>query len=314
MNAIHAQYNPWSSIDLRQIRAFATVANARSFTKAGQQLNLTQSAVSHSVRAFEEQIGAPLFVRDPRSLRLTREGEALLQRCQRILSELELAHRDLSRFRRWDQASVKAGIATSLCALALPSVLREFRESFPSVDIRIVPGDSPDLLRALDTREIDLAITVHPSSPGIIPSGIRSSEVFRDEIGLVFSPLHPLANKSDLQLSDLVDQRFIVYGGRSLTRDMTRQWLEREVSPSDTPLELHSVEAMRELAMINFGMALLPAWSARRALSDGFLCYRPLPGRASIQRIWSAFFRESSALDLPESVFLGISRSVCKTL
>lgn len=313
MKSAHAPAVAWSNLDLRQIRAFAAVATTGSFTRAGALLNLTQSAISHSIRALEEHVGAPLFVRGGKAPTLTREGNVLHNRALKVLAELDGAQRDLSRLRNWDHALVRAGIASSLCALALPSVLREFRESFPAADIRIVPGDSPALLAALQRREIDLAITLRPDDTPC-GGGLVEKELFRDQLQLVFSPRHALAGARPMETQALASQRIILYGGKTVTGDLCRRWIESEVAPMEAPLELNSVEAMRELAIIHFGVALLPAWAVRREVADGLLMCADLPGATRLQRTWSIFTREGDEPDLPTSIFLGIFSNVCRSM
>ena len=314
MSATHCPPDPLGLFDLRQLRAFAEVAATGSFTKAAQGLHLTQSAISHSIRAFEDRLECRLFVRQAKRLQLTREGETLLKRVQRVLVELERAQHDLMRLRGWDQATVRLGIATSLCALALPSALREFRESFPTADARILPGDSSTLLAALEAREIELAITVCPTEGGSVPGGIRQQLVFEDEIGLVFSPLHPFAASSKIEERELGRARCIIYGGKTITGEMTRSWLDRRLLLTEASLELSSVEAMRQLTLINYGVSFLPEWTVRREVAEGSLQFRPLPGAERLKRKWVAFSRSEEELDLPASVLLALCQGVCQSL
>src|SRR5947207_1990871 len=128
-----------SPIDSRQLRAFVTLARTGSFTLAARELFLSQSAVSHSVRALEGDVGCRLFDRMGKKVLLTQAGEQLLQHAQKILGEMEAARVALKHLGKWGQGRLRIGASTTACQHILPSVLREFKAEFPQVNISIEP-------------------------------------------------------------------------------------------------------------------------------------------------------------------------------
>jgi molybdenum-dependent DNA-binding transcriptional regulator ModE len=132
--------------DLRQLRALLAVAEEGSFTLAARKLFVTQSAVSHSLRTLEEQLGCRLLDRTGKRVSVTTEGGILLRRCKRVVRELEEATRELDGLRRWGQTTIRVGAPHSLCHSMIPSVLREFRDCFPRCEPSVESGETPALL------------------------------------------------------------------------------------------------------------------------------------------------------------------------
>ena len=145
-------------IDSRQLRAFASLARTSSFTFAAKELNLTQSAISHSMKALEREIGCRLLDKMGKKVVLTEAGEALLVHVERILGEMALARAELGQLGKWGQSRLRLGASATACQHILPNVLREFRQSFPQCAISIEPGDTPEMIAALRDRRIDLAV------------------------------------------------------------------------------------------------------------------------------------------------------------
>src|SRR5215218_10344919 len=149
-------------IDSRQLRAFSILARTGSFTETAYEMHLTQSAISHSIRALEEDIGCRLLDRMGKTVVLTQAGEQLLVHAERVLQEMATARAELSHLGKWGSSRLRIGASTTACQHVLPTVLREFKESFPQCAISIQPGDTPENIDALRAHQIDLAVNLEP--------------------------------------------------------------------------------------------------------------------------------------------------------
>src|SRR5687767_2248230 len=127
-------------LDSRQLRAFSILARTGSFTKTAQELHLTQSAISHAMRALEEDMSCRLLDRMGKKVVLTQAGEQLLVHVERVLQEMAVARAEISRLGKWGSSRLRIGASSTACQYVLPSVLREFKESFPHCAISIQPG------------------------------------------------------------------------------------------------------------------------------------------------------------------------------
>src|SRR5215471_16009026 len=118
-------------LDSRQIRAFSVLARTGSFTQTARELHLTQSGISHSMKALERETGCRLLDRLGKKVVLTQAGEQLLHHANKILLEMENAQESLTHLGKWGRGRLRIGASTTACQHVIPSVLREFKESFP---------------------------------------------------------------------------------------------------------------------------------------------------------------------------------------
>ncbi len=295
-------------IDTRQLRAFAALAETRSFTAAAQKLFVTQSAVSHSIKALEQSLDCRLFDRAGRSVALTEQGRILARRSGRIFREMELAMTELTVSGSWGAGCVRIGATMTMCQYLLPPVLREFQLSFPQCEIRIEPGDTESILPLLEDGEIDLVVGLR--LPKV--TGYNYRKLFEDELSLVVSPSHPWAAKERLTREDIETQRFIVYGRSSYTFQLIARYFEKEGVTLRSPLELGSMEAIKELAKIGFGVGVVAPWVAASEFAQQTLVHRKIK-KHRITREWGVYFSRGKTLTLAEETFAGICETVAET-
>lgn len=287
--------------DLRQLRALVAVAEEGSFTLASRKLFVTQSAVSHSMRTLEDQLGCRLLDRTGKRVTVTSEGEILLRRCRRILHEIEQATRDLDGLRRWGQTRIRVGAPHSLCHYLIPSVLREFRDCFPRCEPSIDAGDTSMLLEKLAQGELDLVVGLRPKNHD--EEGYRP--MFNDELAFVVSPFHPWAAKKEDMLKTLGDQHFIIYARATETHRLIEDWMERMAGKIKKPLVLGDMQAIKEMAKLGTGVGIVAPWVASKEIADGSLYAVPIP-EPRIQREWGVFHSTHRAPSLVEESFIGL--------
>jgi LysR family transcriptional regulator, low CO2-responsive transcriptional regulator len=287
--------------DLRQIRAFVAVAEEGSFTLAARRSFVTQSAVSHALRTLEEQLSCQLLDRSGKRVTVTAEGEMLLMRCRRILSEIEQAGRDVDSLRRWGQTRIRIGATHSLCNFLLPAVLREFRDCFPRCEPVIEAGDSMQLMDRLAEAELDVVLGL--KARGRNEEGHRF--MFQDKLAFVVSPCHPWAADSSLVASTLIEQQYIIYAKGTETNRLVKEWIEQEIGRCRQPVVLGDMQAIREMAKLGIGVGIVAPWVAAREVEEGSLCHISIPG-AGIEREWGAFHSPKKEPSLVEEAFIGL--------
>src|SRR6266566_9644880 len=143
-------------LDSRQLRAFATLARTGSFTLTARELRLSQSAISHSMKALEQEVRCRLLDRMGKTVVLTQAGEQLLAHAERILGEMAAAREQLGELGKWGHGRLRICTSTTACQYILPAILRKFKESFPQYVIQIEPGDTPAAMDLLRRNQIDL--------------------------------------------------------------------------------------------------------------------------------------------------------------
>lgn len=296
-------------LDTRQLRAFLELARHQSFTSAARSLHLTQSAVSHSIKALESALDVALFERQGKTVRLTPAGESLLPHAIDILSRMQRAVDVVEALRHPGHGRLSVGATTTISHAVLPSVLREFRESFPHFEMTISTDDTRQLLELLGQGEIDVAIGMALSGT----SSYRFQPLFTDQIALAMAPIHPLAQCEDITPADLVNEDFIFYSRESETFQLLARGFGEMKGRMRGHLQVGSMAAIKEMARIGIGIGLLAPWIAREELAAGTLVTRPLPWKRA-DREWGFYTSPHRVHTMAEHVFFGICRDVVRGL
>ncbi len=289
--------------DLRQVRSLVAVAETESFTKAAERLNVTQSAVSHSIRALESQLECTLVERSGKRVALSQEGTVLLRRFRGALGELSKAGEELAVLRRWGQGRLRVGATHTLWHFLLPKVMQEFRGLYPRCEIHVESGDTSELIELLDKSEIDLALGIGGRGPG----WTRFEPVFNDEMVFVVSPQHQWAGLKEVPLAEVEKESFMVYGRNSETYRVLRTSFESVGARIRPSLSLGDMGAIKEMAKVGIGVAIVARWIAQAEIDAGELVAVPL-GEVSLSREWGLFCHESRHLSMVEADFLRLFR------
>ncbi|MGC6465042.1 MAG: LysR family transcriptional regulator [Akkermansiaceae bacterium] len=295
--------------DLRQVRSLVAVAETESFTKASEQLRVTQSAVSHSIRALETQLNCKLLERSGKRVALTQHGVVLFRRFKSVLSELERASEELGVLNRWGQGRLRVGVTHTLCTFLLPEVMREFRELYPRCEIHIESGDTSDLVSCIDHSAIDLALGIEGRTPG----WARFDKIFEDEMVFIVAPTHPWASMEEVSTAKIEKESFLVYARASETYRILKESFESNGSRLRPSLSLGDMGAIKEMVKVGMGAGIVAPWTVTQEVEKGELVTKPL-GHVSHRRSWGMFCHESRHLSMVEEDFLRICRKVSKTL
>jgi len=296
-------------LDSRQVRAFCVLARTGSFTQTARELHLTQSGISHSMKALERDIGCRLLDRLGKKVVLTQAGEQLLHHGTKILQEMENARESLAHLGKWGRGRLRLGASTTACQHLIPPVLREFKESFPDHAIMIEPGDTPELVAALLRHKIDLALSLEPDKE----PQLDFHPLFTDELHFIVSALHPWAKTGRVERSEIPRQNYILYNKQSVTFRIVEKYFRREQMVLNTVIELGSMEATKELVKIGIGVSILAPWIAKKEIEEGSLVALPL-GRRKLERRWGILHWRGKRLNLAEETFVGLCEAACAPL
>jgi DNA-binding transcriptional LysR family regulator len=293
--------------DTRQLTAFATLARTGSFTRSAQELYLTQSAISHAIKALEQEAGCRLVERAGRRVALTQSGEQFLRHVEKILGEMKAARRGLDELTRWGHGRLRLGASTTACQYILPTVLREFKQSFPKCVITIDPGDHARQMELLLNNRIDLALMLEPE--GV--KELAFVPLFSDEMRFLVGPEHAWARAGRVARETFEEETLIIYNHTSYTFRLVKDYFREEGLPLTNILELGSMEAIKELVKIGLGVGVLAPWVAMREIESGALLSLPL-GKRKLKRQWGVGYLRGRRLSLGEETFVGLCQSVAQ--
>ena len=198
------------------LRLFTLVAHHRSFSEAGRVANVSQPALSRTIRILEDQLNARLFDRDSRNVRLTAAGEALLPIVERLTADFDPAFSELSQSLSGARGRVVVGALPSVAAGDLPAAIASFRISHPMVDVVLRDQLSGTLYQQMQERQIDLAITTPPEE-----GTFHFDPLMQDAMVLVVKAGSELDTEAPARWSVLAEYPFIAMAPRSSVRELT---------------------------------------------------------------------------------------------
>lgn len=242
-------------MELRQLQYFAKVARKQHMTQAAEELHVAQSAVSRQIHQLEQELGAKLFLQKGRNLQLTPVGQLFLNRVEHILSDLDRSVAEIREFLDPELGEIRLGFPHSLGAQLVPSVVAAFRQLHPQVKFRFKQGMFNSLIVDVMRGEVDLAlISPCPEKHDQVDGEILLTE----ELFAILPPNHPLAGESAIRLSDLKDDKFVLFSeGYSLRPIVWDACLKAGFTPK-IGFESEETDTIRGLVAAGMGVSLLP--------------------------------------------------------
>ncbi len=240
-------------MNIDDLQAFLSVAKHASFSKAAEELHLTQPAISKRIAALESQLDTRLFDRISRQVSLTEAGHSLRGHAQRIISEMEDSRRAISNLSGETRGALKMATSHHISLHRLPPVLHAFTRNYPKVQLDLSFMDSELACRAIEQGELELAVvTLPPSST----TSLTSIKVWTDTLILAISADHPLRQQTKITPKALAQYPAILPGPGTYTRELIDTTLA--VGQLETKMETHYLETIKMLVSVGLGWSLLP--------------------------------------------------------
>ena len=291
-------------IELRHLRTIKAIHDAGGLARAADQLNITQSALSHQVKGIEDQTGVELFVRRSRPLKLSAAGQRFLRAAERILPEIEALAEEFRGLTSGRAGRLHIAIECHACFDWLFPVLEQFRRAWPEVDVDIRPGLAFGALPALMREEVDLVISSDPERL----DGVTFNPLFDYAPVFVASAQSPLAAKAFVEAEDFRDQTLLTYPVDRTRLDIFSELLgPARIEPRAVrQVELTAVILM--LVAAGRGVAVLPDWVLREVKYQPDYVTRPVTQGGLTKRMYAAT-RTEDTLKPWMAHFLRLARS-----
>ncbi|ANJ65990.1 LysR family transcriptional regulator [Halothiobacillus diazotrophicus] len=239
-------------VTLRQLQAFEAVARLRSFSRAAEEMHVTQPTVSKQIRALHEQVGLPLLEQVGKKVFLTEAGKELYATCADWLNSWGRFEQAVDNLKGLKQGRLKITAVTTT-KYFMPRILGPFCSQYPGIDISLEVVNRDRLLDRLSRNEDDLYVMGVPPDDRDI-----ESEPFMDNPIVVVAPAHhPLAGKKNIPLTALADENFLVREHGSGTRMTMERLFQEQGIPLKVRMELGSNEAIKQAVAGGLGLALL---------------------------------------------------------
>lgn len=273
-----------SILEIRHLKTLQALREAGNLLRAANLLNLTQSALSHQLKALEEHHDCTLFERKSNPLRFTPAGERLLQLADQVLPLVMAAERDLSRLAQGEAGQLRIAVECHTCFDWLMPAMDVFRERWPEVELDIVSGFQADPVGLLYQHKADLAV-VSEQDPD---EQVSYFPLFSYEMLAVLAKDHPLAGKEYLVAEDFASDTLITYPVPDQMLDVVRQVLQPAgvIAPKRRTTEL--TVAMLQLVASRRGIATLPLWAAQSYLKRNYVTARRITPQGLTARLYAA--------------------------
>lgn len=244
-------------VDLQQMRYVVAIAELGSFTRAAERCFVVQSALSHQVARLEQELGARLFHRTSRQVRLTAAGEAFLPEARRCLDAAERARAEVAAATGEIRGRLSVGVIPTVAAVDVPAALRIFHDRHPDVRVGLTMTSSDALVRRVSDGRLDLAFLGLPVATEV--TGVQGRVLATDRHVAVVAPDHRFAAAKRLRLARLAEEVFVDFPAGSPGREQTDQAFDAAGITRDVAFEVADVHLMAALIRQRLGVALLPS-------------------------------------------------------
>jgi len=243
-------------LERAHLRLLREVDQQGSLTAAAKSLGLSQSALSHTVRKLEQQLGIPIWEREGRGLRLTEAGRYLMALSKRLLPQLEHAERVLSQFASGERGTLRIGMECHPCYRWLLKVVEPYLRAFPDVDLDVMQRFQFGGIGALFGHEIDMLVTPDP----LHKMGLHFEPVFDYEQVLVVAKQHSLAHRAYVSPAELERETLITYPVELERLDVYSQFLLPAGCVPKKHKTIETTDIMLQMVETGRGVAALPKW------------------------------------------------------
>jgi DNA-binding transcriptional LysR family regulator len=263
-------------VSLHQLNVFRAVARHQSFSRAGEDLGISQPAVSSHVRELERLYGVELFEQVGRRVRLTEAGELLEEYADRLLALVEASRRALDELKGLERGRLAVGASTIPGTYFLPQAVGHFKERHPSVELTLRIGDTRQALAMLRRGEAELAVVGElQEEEGFCRRAYRF-----DELVLVVPPRHRWAREGLRDVAELTGETFILREQGSSTRENAEALLRRVGVVPRIAMEWESTEAIKKAVEAGLGITILSSHAVALELAHGLLAVVQHPALA----------------------------------
>ncbi|MCH1627023.1 LysR family transcriptional regulator [Ferdinandcohnia quinoae] len=253
----------------QHLQVFITVVEKGNFSRAAEELHMTQPAVSQYIQAFERTMGTKLLDRTNKYVRLNKAGEIVYHHAKEIIGLYSKMHYLVDDLTNKTSGPLTIGASYTFGEYVLPHIIVNMKKEYPLITPSITIGNTKDIAELMLAHQLDIGIV-----EGDFNNKQLSIEPFaKDHLYVVASPKHRLAQlKDELSISDIAEETWIVRENGSGTREAAEKLFKLgKIAPKDL-LEFGSTQLIKESVEAGLGIALLSDWAVRKDIENGALC------------------------------------------
>lgn len=290
-------------MDVRGLEVFLSVAKHLNYTRAGEEVNLSQPSVSVRIRQLENELGVKLFEQLGKKVALTEAGRLLIPHARRVIGAIEDAQHAIDELQGLARGTLRIGASTTPGMYLIPQVIARFKERYPKVEIH---------LGIKDTRQIEEGVIRNEFDFGFVGGHLAGDEVdvftwLIDQLVLVVAPKHPLTRKKTVKADDLQSEKFILRESGSATRAAIHSRLENTALKLDPILEMENPESVKKAVQSGLGIAFISKFAVETELKAKTLVAVSVRD-LNIERELKIVYRKDKHLGRAAEAFIDMAR------
>jgi DNA-binding transcriptional LysR family regulator len=294
-------------LELRYLQYFIAVADELSFSRAAEREGLSQSRLSQQIKLLESELEVKLFNRSKHPIQLTDAGQAFLEEARSTLIQLEQAVRQTQRIHLGEMGNLTIGFTSSIANSVLPDILRTFRGQASAIKLILKEEKSGSLLPKLLDGHVDI-IFFYQYQEDLNDGDLTFMAIEQESLVLVLPKMHPLTNKSRIQVSDLVDEEFIMPLHQVQSGLAEQIYILCSQAGFVPNVAQEAIFMVTILGMVAGGMGISILPSSVQSLQRDGVVYRPILEQTTMTQLTAAWQRNNSSAILQH--FLDIARAV----
>ena len=279
-------------MDLGQLRYFSKIVEHRSFTRAAEDCNVSQPALSQQISKLEKELGQPLFERQGRSIRLTPAGQVLQTKADKFLLMVDDAKKQITDDGQTGRICVSA--IPTIAPYLLPQILTSVSSQFPRASFIICEDTTDELLKRCSNGDIDVGLVALPASAKYL----NIEPLFEEELLLALPTDHPLCSRTRITTKDLVKEPFVLLGDTHCLLDTIEAFCNRRNFQPITASRIEQLTTVQHLVALGHGLSLVPKIATGEDLG-GQIVYRSLSGAKPTRKVaicWNPYRYQSQLL------------------
>ena len=291
-------------MEMGQLRTFRAVAETLNFTRAAERLHMTQSAVSHQIKALEEELGEPLFIRAKRGVKLSQAGKIAIEYVDRILDDVEALRERILGRERSPAGRVRVAAATQAFVHLFAPLFESFMDSHPGIDLTFRTTVSTEQTVA---DILNGAADVGFASLAVYSPTLQVTKLFEDELVLVVGSEHHLARNDIVTIDEILKERLILFERGASIRRATDHFFDQIGVRPELALESNDTYFIKRMVERGLGVSLMPSWSVQDEVISGKLAQLQIPGhplRRSVAMVSLGRFQPSPTRAFTEYILL----------
>jgi DNA-binding transcriptional LysR family regulator len=290
-------------MDVRDLQIFLSVAKHLNYTRAAEEVHLSQPSVSVRVRELERDLGTKLFEQLGKRIALTEAGQVLLPYAIKVLAATDDARHAMDEWQGLERGSLRIGASTTPGMYLIPRTIAQFKQRYPKIDVH---------LAVKDTRQIEEGVIRNEFDCGFVGGHLAGAEVdvlpwMEDQILLVTPPDHPLARKKSVKIEDLRREGFILREVGSATRAAIATHLQRSDLNVETVMEMENPESVKKAVQSGLGIAFFSRFAVETELKAKSLVAIRIKG-LDIKRELKIVYRKDKHLGRTAEAFIEMAR------